>query len=696
MSKYTKPELAAILEKELRQALGAPGTEISTIRLRNLQYYKAEAIGELAAPDIPDRSSIVASDVADTVNWMLPSLLRPFATSQESMECEARTPQFAEKAKLASEYLRHLFWKRNRGFNVLHSWFKDALIQKVGFVKVFWEEFEEDVEENYTGLLPEQVQELLSDDEVEPIEQESQEALIEGQPVELWNVKVKRTSKKGKCSVLPCPPEEMRLHPRSRYGEPLQFIAQQFYKTKADLEADGYDLSNVEAEDGWNMETIERADSQTPWFFDQSDGEMQRFLCSECYIKLDQDDDGIPEWRKVFMVGQTIMDDEKVDDHPFVYFCPSPMPHVFFGECPADQALMPQRLRTSLLRASLDNVYLSVNKRMGVVEGQVNLDDLVNNRPGGIVRMKSKDALLPIEQGGLDQSAWNLVEWAEQWRETRTGFTRQSNGLNPDALAHSEVGSEGVAVMADRADQRIELIARVAAETAVRVLFEKMLKCVCRYQQKADQVELLGQWLAIDPREWVDAFNIHINVGLGTGNKDRQAGVYSKIFQMQAPLVQGGAIPPQAAIMAARKFAESAGVTAPETYFPDQMQHPPQPGPMEVEQMKAQAKAQVDLQSKQAELQVERERMQMQAQVDTNRQQVEAQQQAAKAQNEMQMERFKFEQQMQLEREKAQMQASLQIELARINAQAKIDAAEVTAKSTLTPEQSAAGQNATQ
>jgi hypothetical protein len=165
------------------------------------------------------------------------------------------------------------------------------------------------------------------------------------------------------------------------------------------------------------METIERADSQTPWFFDQSDGEMQRFLCSECYIKLDQDDDGIPEWRKVFMVGQTIMDDEKVDDHPFVYFCPSPMPHVFFGECPADQALMPQRLRTSLLRASLDNVYLSVNKRMGVVEGQVNLDDLVNNRPGGIVRMKSKDALLPIEQGGLDQSAWSLVEWAEQWRE---------------------------------------------------------------------------------------------------------------------------------------------------------------------------------------------------------------------------------------------------------------------------------------
>src|SRR6478752_4536910 len=101
MAKYSKSELSAILEKELRQALGAPGTEISQIRLRNLQYYKAEAVGELAAPDIPDRSSIVASDVADTVNWMLPSLLRPFAMSPESMECEAKSPQYAQKAKLA-------------------------------------------------------------------------------------------------------------------------------------------------------------------------------------------------------------------------------------------------------------------------------------------------------------------------------------------------------------------------------------------------------------------------------------------------------------------------------------------------------------------------------------------------------------------------------------------------------------------
>lgn len=691
MAKYTKPELAAILQKELRQALGAPGTEISQIRLRNLQYYKAEAVGELAAPDIQDRSSIVASDVADTVNWMLPSLIRPFATSQDAMECEAKSPEFGPQAKLASEYLRHLFWKRNKGFHVLYQWFKDALIQKVGFVKVFWDEYEEDAEENYVGLVPEQVEELLKDSEVEPLEQSSRIELIEGVPVELWDVKVKRTSKKGRCRVMGCPPEEMRIHPRSRYGERLTFIAQEFYKTAADLEADGYDLSQASADDGWHMEQIERAESQTPWFFDQSDGELRRYRCSECYIRLDQDDDGIPEWRRVFMIGQTVMEDEKVDDHPFVYFCPSPMPHVFFGECPADEALMPQRLRTSLLRASLDNVYLSVNKRMGVVEGQVNLDDLVNNRPGGIVRMKSRDGLLPIEQGGLDDSAWKLIDWAESWREQRTGYTRYSQGLSPDALNPT---ATGVSIITEKADQRTELIARVAAETAVRVLFEKMLKCVCRYQQKADQVELMGQWLMIDPREWVDAFQIHINVGLGTGSKDRQAQVMQQVFQMQAPLVQGGAIAPQAAILAARKFAENAGVPSPEQYFPDQQPKPPQPGPMEIEQMKAQAKVQADMQAKQADIQLERERMQMQAEVDTNRQRVEAEQQQAKMQMQMELERAKAEMQMQLEREKALMQAQLQREIATINAQAKLDAAQLQSQTVLSAQQETASDNA--
>ncbi|KPF66112.1 hypothetical protein IP84_17005 [beta proteobacterium AAP99] len=622
--RYTDDELAAILDKELRQALGAPGTEISLLRLRNLQYYKGEATGELGPPSIPDRSSIVATDVADTVEWMLPSLVRVFAASQDAVECEPKRPEFAPQAKLVSEYLRHIFWKRNRGFDVLYQWFKDALIQKVGFVKIYWDKIEQDVEETYRSLLPEQVAEILKDSDVSPVEQAEYQILVEGQPLTVYDLKVKRVQRTGRVRIDPVPPEEMRVHPRSRYGNEPTFVAHVFYRTKQDLEADGYDLSNVGTNDGWSLEEIERVETQTPWFFDQSDGDLQRYRCEECYIRLDQDKDGIPEWRRVFKIGPKILENEKVEEHPFAWFCPVPLPHTFFGNCPADFAIEPQRLNTSLLRALLDNVYLSVNKRVGVLEGQVNLDDLLNSRPGGVVRMKSANSLLPLEQSGLDPGAWQMVEWGSQWREQRTGFTRQSNGLNPDALADSQVGSVGVMNMAERADQRIELISRVAAES-VRTMYEKMLRLMSRYQDVPDQVELFGQWISVDPREWNDAYHIYVNVGLGTGNKDKRAQVLQQVMQIQAQMVAQGAMDAKPVILAARGFAESAGLANPEQYFPDPL--PPDPNKKSPEQMKVEA----DIQREQARAQADIQKFQAQSQADAQSKQLEIQGEIEKA-----------------------------------------------------------------
>lgn len=678
--KYSDAELGAMLDKELRQSLGAPTSEIASLRLRNLQYYKAEATGELAPPSIPDRSSIVSSDVADTVEWMLPSLVRVFAASPDAVECEPRQQRFAPQAKLASEYMRHVFWKKNEGFDVLNAWFRDALVQKVGFVRVDWEDEERDVEESYKGLLPEQVQELLGDkDEVTPISKESRVVDVMGQQVEVFDLTVKLTKTESRCVVKCIPPEEMRIHPRARYGDEPLFIAQQFYRTRQELEAEGYDLRNVSTEDGWNMEEIERANTQTPFFFDASDGELQRYRCSECYIQLDQDGDGIPEWVRVFMIGKTVLEQEKVPDHPFVWFCPIPLPHTFFGLCPADQAIEPQRMRTSLIRAVLDNVYLSVNQRTIAVEDQVNLDDLLMSRPGGVVRVKSQGALQPLQQAGLDNSAWQMVEWAEQWREYRTGLTRYNQGMSPDALNPT---ATGVSIITEKADQRIELIARVAAQS-VRRMFQKMLACMCRYQQAEEVVELMGEWVPIDAREWAEGYKITVNAGLGTGNKDKRAMTLQQVMQIQQPLAMAGVIPPQAVIIAARDFADAAGLTAAEEYFPDATQPQPHQNPeamkaqatMQVEQMKAQVQAQTDQASREHEMQLEQARMQMQAQVDTHRQQVEAQQQTQKMVQERELEQFRAQlkaqsdaQQIDFERYKADLAASTQIYIAQMSA----------------------------
>lgn len=692
-----------MMDRELRQALGAPGSEISALRVRNLQYYQAEAIGELAGPDVTDRSSIVATDVADTIESILPSLIRTFAASPEAVECEAKTPAMEPQAKLASEYLRHVFWKRCDGFGVLHSLFKDALIQKVGFVEVCWDTEQQDTETEYSGLTPEGVQQLLADGDLEPIEKEERQIELAGQQVTVYDLRVRRRRQQGRAQVLSIPPEEMRIHRRARYGEEPLFVAREFTRTRGQLEAEGRDLTGISSGDAdWNQEEAQRSVAGQNMGPDDDTGEHEPFRVARCFTQLDQDGDGVPEWRYILMIGDKVVEDEKVPEHPFAWFCPTPIPHTFFGLCPADQAIEPQRLNTSLMRSLLDNTYLTVNQRTAVVEGQVNLDDLTTNRPGGIVRMRQLNSAMPMEQPPLPQSAWQMVEWADNWRERRTGYTRYSQGLKADAL--SPQTAYGASVIAEKDDMRLELMARVAAES-VRTMFEKLLRCMARYQDAADVVKLFGQWVPIDAKQWVEGFSIRVNVGLGVGNKDKRAAALMQVIQLQQPMIGAGMVDPQCGVLAAQKFAEATGLSdAQQLFAPGQPKPPAPPDPkIQLEQ----ARMQADQAQGEREAAQEQQRMQMQAQLDTNRQQVEAEQQRAKMEGEKELARYQAELQAQTDLRKAQIQAAsdehkalldqqTQIAIARIKAESLIDAAQVTAKATLSTQQAAASNNAVQ
>lgn len=690
--RYTRQELAQMMDRELKQSLGAPDSEIALIRLRNLQYYQAEAIGELAGPDVPDRSSIVASDVADTVESMLPSLVRAFAGSPDAIECEAQTPQMEPQAKLASEYMRHILWGRCNGFQVLYNVFKDGLLQKVGFGEVTWETEQKDSEHEYAGLMPEAVQALLSEDGVEPLEQSSRQIDIAGQAVTVYDIRFKRSKKVGRCVVLPVPPEEMRIHARARYGEEPLFVARETTRTRAQLEADGYDLTGISAgEPAWSQEEAARSLMQRQGWGDSDDsGEHERFRVAKCYTQLDQDNDGIAEWRHIFMIGDTVMEDEKVPEHPFFWFCPSPIPHAFFGMCPADQAIEPQRLNTSMMRSLVDNTYLTVNQRTKVVEGRVNLDDLLTNRPGGTVRVKDMAALDVLAQPALPQAAWQMVEWADAWRERRTGFTRYSQGLKADAL--SPQTAYGASVIAEKDDMRLELIARVAAES-VRTMLEKLMRCIARYQDGEEQVRLFGQWTPIDVRQWEEGFSIRVNVGLGVGNKDKRAAALMQVIQLQQPMIGAGMIDGQGAVLAARKFAEATGLSESQELFPPAQPKPKEPDPkLAMEQQRAMA----EQQRAEATLMLEREKAQLQANLDVNRQQAEAEQQQMKMQGEAELERFKAQLQADVDLQKARLEQDTQIAIERMRAESRIDAAQLAAQATLTAQQEAASNAAVQ
>lgn len=670
--KLSDDEIKQIVEDRLRTSMGAPDSQIAKDRIRNLEAYLADPEGEWSPPEIEDRSSLVATDAADTVEWMLPSLLRVFAASKEAIEAVPRRPQFQQQAHLVRETVRWQWWDQLDGLTILHSWLKDGLIQRVGFVRVGFSAARRTVVESYRGLTEAQVQTLLSDggDDVEIVGQAQRVEQTDAGPVPVFDLDIERTEEEGRPTVDVIPPEEMRIDSGARYGSEPTFIAQEYTRRRSELTAEGYDVADLAADDGFSSEEVTRRRRiNAANNFDDSDDHDPELRVVDSYVRI-----GPPEaatWERVFLIGSELFEREETDAHPFVWWCPAPMPHVFFGGCPVDQALEPQRLRTKLLRAVEDNVYLSVNGRTGVVGGDATtIDDILDSRPGGIVRLKSKDDLVPIVQPDLSAAAWSAVEWAQQWTEQRTGFSRLSKGLNSEAINDT---ATGVMEITERADMRVELIARHAAAALSKVL-SKLLRVMSRHQDVAQSVRINGQWVDVDPRQWDTQYQVRVSVGLGSANKDRQAAQIGQLLGVQQALMQAGMVPPPAAVALARKLAESMGLETPEMYFPDPPPpnpNQPPPLPLLIEQMKGQQRqaevqvqAQAKLQEVQANLQLQAsndardaERAQMQAALDAQLQHADQENKRFIAEMQAANDRYRTELQEQTRLEIAAMQA---------------------------------------
>lgn len=611
LTKLSDDDFKRRIEERLSVANGATGTKIADDRIRNMDAYLAEATGEWAPPEINDRSSLVATDVADSVEWMLPSLLRIFAASKEAIAVAARRPQFEPQAELVQEVLRWLFWERLDGFTILYNWIKDGLIQKVGFVRVGYARSQLVTTERYRGLTEAQVAMLVNDEGVEVLGQAERAEQVEGQAMRVFDIDLQRTEPDGTCTIVNVPPDEMRVDVNARYGEEPRFIAQEYSRPRSELLAEGYPVEHMTGGEGvTTQEQYERARIASYRTIEDGDDDDPLLRVVEAYIRTGPAHGGL--WERGLIIGDELVARDEVASQPFVAACPVPMPHVFFGHCPADHALEPQRLRTRLLRAVEDNVYLTVNGRTGVVGGDpLTIDDLLDSRPGGIVRLRTAADLVPIQQPDLSAAAWQAVEWGQQWSEQRTGFSRLSKGLSSEAINET---ATGVLQITERADMRAELMARHIAQ-AFGQLLTKVLECLSRHQDVAQAVKIAGQWQEIDPRDWANHYQVSVHVGLGTGNKDRQAAQLSQLQQVQAQMVGAGMVPPAAGVKMARKLAAAMGIDDAEELFPDPPPpQPPQPPlPIQIEQIKGQQAIQEEQMRSQTKLQEVQASLQLQA-----------------------------------------------------------------------------------
>lgn len=660
-------KLKSIIESEIDDSIGYVETDTVAERQEALEYYLREPYGN----EVEGKSQIVTGEVAEVVDGALPQLIRVFTSTDGVVEFQPVNDGDEPFAQQATEYCNWVFYRDNDGFLILHNWFKDALLQKTGIVKAYWDEKIDVTKESYEDLSDDQLIMLMQDEDLEVVEQKTEEEIEEitdpmtGQVFQNVKrehyVKVKRTKKDGRVVVENVPPEEFLISKRARTIQDSPFVAHRRMMTRSELIAMGFKKDVVETlQSGDTLEfspdRIARySRGEQPNSMGSQDESMEVVEVYECYIKVDYNNDGIAELRRVVYASNEVLEDMECDYVPFHSLCPIPIPHKFYGQSLADRALDLQLIKSTVLRQMLDNLYLTNNYRVGAVEGQVNLDDLLTSTAGGVVRMKNPNAIVPLTVASTTQGSFPMLEYLDGVQARRTGVSDSQNGIDPNILQN--VTAAAVSAMSQASAGKLELIARIFAETGVKSLFKGILHLLCKYQDKERLVRLNGKFVPFNPREWHDQYNVSINVGLGTGTRQEQLATMQMILQKQEQIIQQyGLSNPLVNLMQYRntlaKFINMAGFKDAAQFMneitPEQNEALSQPQPekldpnteaakvlAEVEREKAVIRAQTEA----AKLELEREQMQL----DNARKALELQQQELKQNTELALKQLKIE-----------------------------------------------------
>jgi hypothetical protein len=634
-------ELQGIIAGELEDAVSYIDADVSPIRAKGTEYYRGDPFGN----EEDGRSQVVAMEVRDTVSAMLPSLMKVFFSTENVVEYTPRGPEDVAGAQQATDYANYIFSNDNNGFMTTYALFKDSLVRKCGIAKYWWDESEEVKIEEYSGLDDQTVQVLMQegaevkivvsypDPSVTADMMQSQVDPMTGQPMPmpqpmLHDVQIKRTVKDGRIKIMAVPPEELLLDRRARSFDDASIIAHRQMATVDDLLAMGYELDEIEenissTDLDSNDEYLARQPlSTTMGAGDSLNPGQRRVLYVESYIHVDYDGDGIAEFRKICCMGSgyTVVRNLPASYLPFVDFPCDPEPHTSPLEAMSvfDLTHDIQEIKSEVLRNTLDSLAQSIHPRTAIVEGQVNIDDVLNNETGAIIRMRAPGMVQPFSSPFVGQAAFPMLDYMDQMREDRTGMSKAAMGLDPDALQSTTKAAVSATVSASQS--RLELQARILAE-GMKKLFKGILYLMTTHQDKPRMVRLRNEWVEIDPRVWNSSMDVSVNIGLGNGDTNDRIQALTMIAGKQEQIMQqfglsNPVVTPAMYIKTIQKIIELSGFKDASSYFqtlPADYQMPqadaPKPTPEEVlAQVQAQS-IQADIQKKAAELELKREQM---------------------------------------------------------------------------------------
>ena len=611
--------LEAAVAAEVRDAIDYMDEAVSRIQAEMTEFYKGELPG-VTEEDVQDnRSDIVSRDVHDGVQAALPDLVRTFLGADHVVEFLPGGPDDEAHAKQATDAIRHIFERENDAFNFVYGSFKDGLIRKYAVATWWHEECDKSFERDYSGLSLEELTVLLNEPGVQPknvegvtpddYEPTGDPALDEA--VVTYDATLLHDRREKKYCVELVPPEELIVSRNARNIKGDRFIGRRQNKSVDELVAMGYDRDEVEEFAGaggdTELQTNELAYERNPegqnFGPDREDDGSKEVLYVEGYLRFSIDDK--MQLIKVCCLGSAykVAKWEKVDDIPMALWTPDPEPHTVFGESWAEKLSDIQRTKTGIWRGIMDSLAEALIPRTEVVEGQVNLDDAMNNEIGALVRVRAPGMVRPISQPFVGQQAFPLLELADNMREDRVGAFRSADGLAAESMQSSTKIAVAATISGSKASK--ELLCRAYAETFLKPIFRGLLRLFVENQDREKVMRLRGEWVPVDPRGWNANMDAEVNVALAMSTTEERMTVLSAIAEKQEQILQQlGVANPLVGLdqyaYTLRKMVELGGYKNADSFFkqvdpnwqPPEPEQPQQSPEAEAAMLLAQAQAQ--------------------------------------------------------------------------------------------------------
>ena len=638
--KLTDEDVGNLISLEISDALDNYDTEYSADRIKALDYYLAEPFGN----EVEGKSQVVDTTVSDVVEQIMPSLMRVFCGSDKYVRFSPRNAEDAELAEQASDYVNYIIAHDNNGYKIIDTWIRDSLLFKIGCVKFYYDDTTTVEEETYENLNDAELALLLNNPDVEVVEQSTNVTnvtMMDGAEVaaaESFDMKVKVTRKSGRVRIENVPPEEFLFNRRAKSLEDARFVCHRTTMTVSELISMGYDEDEIREHVGSTRVELEEerdvrfGDIGSGSDVSPADDSQQEVAVFDSVILMDFDGDGIAERRRVLSIGDAgthVLENEVTDHIPFAVISPINMPHRLIGRSIFDLTKDVQQIKSVLMRQYLDATYLTVNPRTVAIEGQVNLDDLLDGTAGGVIRARNAGAVQMLGGQGVGGEVLPLLKFMDDIKGNRTGITAASAGLDPNALQSTTASA--VAATVKGAGQKIESFCRNIAEGGMKDLFKGILLLTTKYQQNERVIRLRNKFVPIDPREWDSEFDVVVNVGLGTADDEQKIAFLTQIAAKQEAILEKlGPENPlcnlQQYATTLREIAEMGGFKDSGKFFNDpqmvvqmveqkkaqaaqQSQQPnPQMQMLQLEQQKAQADIEIARQKAEADIAIKREK----------------------------------------------------------------------------------------